>query len=324
MLTDIGFPAVEGQRSIHAEGSFNYGSRRGIWRLLKIFEEREIRVGVLAVVMGLVRNPEVAQAMAETGHEIVSHGWRWIDYQDVPEKVEAEHIRLAVEGIERVCGKRPVGWLTGRPGPNTRRLVVEEGGFLYDRDALDDEVPYWVEVAGKPHLVIPYSYETNDNRFNENSGFNTADDFFQYMRDAFDVLYAEGADEPKMLSLGIHDRLIGRPAKSLGLARFLDHVCCATTRCGSAPARRSPATGWRRTPTAPPRKCGSTTPSPVRGIPPKVGDRAGSWIACLSADGGGMGFQFRRRGVALDLAKQPGVIVEALEEVRVVRAEHRL
>ena len=125
-------------------------------------------------------------------------------------KAEREHIRLAVEGIERVCGKRPVGWMTGRPGASTRRLLVEEGGFLYDRDALDDEVPYWVEVAGKPHLVVPYSYETNDNRFNENSGFNAAHDFFQYMRDAVDVLYAEGADEPKILSLGIHDRLIGQ------------------------------------------------------------------------------------------------------------------
>ena len=224
MLTDIGFPAVAGQRSIHVEGSFDYGSRRGIWRLLQMFEDRGIRVGVLAVVMGLVRNPEVARAMVAAGHEIVSHGWRWIDYQDVPEEVEREHIRLAVEGIERERGEQPVGWMTGRPGPNTRRLVVEEGGFLYDRDALDDEVPYWVEVSGKPHLVIPYSYETNDNRFNENSGFNTADDFFQYMRDAFDVLYAEGADEPKIMSLGIHDRLVGRPAKSLGLARFLDHV----------------------------------------------------------------------------------------------------
>jgi len=224
LLTDIGFPAVPGQRSIHVEGSFNYGSRRGVWRLLRMFRERRVKVGILAVVMGLLRNREVAQAMVEDGHEILSHGYRWIDYQDAPEALEREHMRLAVAGIRELTGTAPVGWMTGRPGPNTRRLLVEHGGFLYDRDALDDELPYWVEVGGKPHLVIPYSYECNDNRFNENSGFNTADDFFQYARDTFDVLYAEGADEPRMMSLAIHDRLIGRPGKALGLARFLDHV----------------------------------------------------------------------------------------------------
>jgi peptidoglycan/xylan/chitin deacetylase (PgdA/CDA1 family) len=162
--------------------------------------------------------------MVEDGHEIVSHGWRWIDYQSMPEAIEREHMSLAVQGIRELTGARPLGWMTGRPGPNTRRLLVEEGGFLYDRDALNDELPYWVEVGGKPHLVVPYSYETNDNRFNENAGFNTADDFFQYMRDAFDTLYAEGADEPKMMSVGLHDRLIGRPGRAPGLARFLDHV----------------------------------------------------------------------------------------------------
>ena len=224
LLTDFGLAPVRGGRSVLAETSFEYGSRRGVWRLLRLFAERDLRVSVFAVVMGLMRNPEAAEAMIEAGHEIVSHGWRWIDYQDVPLEVEREHVRLAVEGITEIVGARPVGWMTGRPGPNTRRLVVEEGGFLYDRDALNDELPYWVEVEGKPHLIVPYSFETNDNRWDANAGFSTSDDFFVYMKDAFDVLYAEGADEPKMLSLGLHDRLIGRPARAAGLARFLDYV----------------------------------------------------------------------------------------------------
>lgn len=224
MLTDTGFPAVPGARSVIVESAFEYGSRRGVWRILRILRERRITVSVFAVAMGFERNPEVARAVVEDGHEIVSHGWRWIDYQHVPEAVEREHIRLAVEVIARVAGSRPVGWMTGRPGPNTRRLLVEEGGFLYDRDALNDELPYWVEVGGRPHLVIPYSYESNDNRFDGSLGFGTSDDFFTYMKDAFDVLYAEGETEPKLMFLGLHDRLIGRPARAAGLARFLDYV----------------------------------------------------------------------------------------------------
>lgn len=224
LLTDIGFPAVAGARSVLVESTFEYGSRRGVWRLLRLFEERRIRVSVFAVAMGLVRNPEAARAMVDAGHEVVSHGWRWIDYQRVSEDVEREHIRRAVQAITSVTGTRPVGWMTGRPGPNTRRLVVEEGGFLYDRDALNDELPYWVQVGGRAHLVIPYSYETNDNRFDGNVGFSTGEDFFTYMKDCFDVLYAEGATEPKLMSLGLHDRLIGRPGRAAGLARFLDYV----------------------------------------------------------------------------------------------------
>ncbi len=224
MLTDIGWPSVPGARALLAESAFEYGPRRGAWRLLRMMRERGIRGSMLAVGMALQRVPDLAAALAEDGHEVVSHGWRWIDYQDVPEDVEREHVRLAVEGLKAVTGRRPVGWMTGRPGPNTRRLVAEEGGFLYDRDALNDELPYWVEAAGRPHLVIPYSYETNDNRFDGNAGFNTADDYFQYMRDAFDLLYAEGAEEPRMLSLGLHDRLIGRPGRAVGFARLLDHM----------------------------------------------------------------------------------------------------
>jgi peptidoglycan/xylan/chitin deacetylase (PgdA/CDA1 family) len=192
--------------------------------VLRIFEERRIVGGILAVATALARNREVAAAMVEAGHEIVSHHYRWIDYQHVPISVERKHVRFAVETLESVTGSRPVGWMTGRPSPNTRRLLVEEGGFLYDRDALNDELPYWVQVDGKAHLVIPYSYETNDNRFDGNAGFNTADDFFTYMKDTFDVMYEEGAEEPRMMSLALHDRLIGRPGRARGLEKFLDYV----------------------------------------------------------------------------------------------------
>jgi allantoinase len=224
LLTDIGFPAVARARSVLAESSFEYGSRRGVWRLLHLFKQRKVPISVFAVATALARNPEVAKTMVAEGHEIVSHGWRWIDYQHVPEEEERRHVQLAVESLRAVTGQRPLGWMTGRPSPNTRRLIVQEGGFLYDRDALNDELPYWVVVEAKPHLVIPYSYETNDNRFNEGRAFKTADDFFVYMRDAFDVLYREGATEPKMMSIGLHDRIIGRPARIEGLMRFLDHV----------------------------------------------------------------------------------------------------
>jgi peptidoglycan/xylan/chitin deacetylase (PgdA/CDA1 family) len=225
MLTDIGFPEVVGSRSMLVESSFEYGSRRGVWRVL-ILRERQLRVSLFGVATALARNPEVAQAAVVDGHEIVSHGFRWIDYQHVTEAVERDHILMARDTITKIIGQRPVGWMTGRPSPNTRRLLVEEGGFLYDRDALNDELPYWVTVGAgaKPHLVIPYSYETNDNRFNENSGFSTSDDYVSYMSDSFDVLYAEGADEPRMMSVGLHDRLIGRPGRAAGLMRFLDHV----------------------------------------------------------------------------------------------------
>jgi putative urate catabolism protein len=224
MLNDIGFPAVPDGRAMLVESVFEYGSRRGAWRLLRLMRERGVKASILAVASGFSRVPDLAAACVEDGHEIVSHGWRWIDYQNVPEKVEREHIRKAVETLTGLTGSRPFGWMTGRPGPNTRGLVVEEGGFIYDRDALNDELPYWVKVGDKQHLVIPYSYETNDNRFDGNVGFSTADDYFQYMRDAFDMLYAEGAEEPRMLSLGLHDRLIGRPGRAVGFERLLDHI----------------------------------------------------------------------------------------------------
>ena len=225
MLNDIGVATQRGIRVPLVESAFEYGSRRGAWRVLDAFAEFSVHASILGVARSLEQNPELAKAFVAQGHEIVSHGYRWIDYCAVPEDVERQHIRRAVDILTAVCGPRPVGWMTGRPGPNTRRLLVEEGGFLYDRDALNDELPYWLQVSGRPHLVIPYSYETNDNRFNENTGFSTGDDFFGYMRDAFDVLYREGErGAPKLLSIGLHDRLIGRPGRCKGLLKLLAYM----------------------------------------------------------------------------------------------------
>ena len=225
MLNDIGVPTQARRRVPLVESVFEYGSRRGAWRVLDIFRDFSVGVSVLGVARALEQNPTLARACAERGHEIVSHGYRWIDYGEVPENVERDHIRRAIEVLEKVTGARPVGWMTGRPGPNTRRLIVEAGGFLYDRDSLADELPYWLQIDNKPHLVIPYSYEANDNRFNENSGFSTGQDFFEYMRDAFDLLYREGQKgSPKLLSIGLHDRLIGRPGRCMGLIRLLEHM----------------------------------------------------------------------------------------------------
>jgi peptidoglycan/xylan/chitin deacetylase (PgdA/CDA1 family) len=226
MLNDIGAPAIRGRREPLSESVFEYGSRRGVWRVLDILRAFSVPVSALGVARALEQNRELAGALVERGHEIVCHGYRWIDYGAVLEAVEREHIRRAIEILTALTGTRPVGWMTGRPGPNTRRLVVETGGFLYDRDSLADELPYWLGMqSGGPHLVIPYSYEANDNRFNENRGFSTADDFFTYIKDAFDVLHREGRNgAPKLLSIGLHDRLIGRPGRSAGLARLLEYM----------------------------------------------------------------------------------------------------
>ena len=225
MLNDIGVPTQAGRRVPLVESVFEYGSRRGVWRLLNVFRDFSVKVSVLGVARGLEQTPDLVRAFIERGHEVVSHGYRWIDYGEVPEDVERDHIQRAVTILTKLTGTRPIGWMTGRPGPNTRHLLVEAGGFLYDRDSLADELPYWLRVNDKPHLVIPYSYETNDNRFNENNGFSTSDDFFSYMRDAFDLLYREGRNgSPKLLSIGLHDRLIGRPGRCAGLIRLLEHM----------------------------------------------------------------------------------------------------
>ena len=211
-------------RHLSMESLYEYGSRAGFWRLMRILTERRIPVTIFGVSMALERNPEAVAAMREAGHEIACHGWRWISYQFVDEATEREHIRLATETIRRLTGSPPLGWYTGRDSPNTRRLVVEHGGFLYDADSYADDLPYWVEVSGKPHLVVPYTLDTNDMRFATAQGFNSGEQFFTYLKDAFDVLYAEGADQPKMLSVGLHCRLAGRPGRAAALKRFLDYV----------------------------------------------------------------------------------------------------
>ncbi len=220
----VGMQPLKGVRNMQVESIYEYGTRVGFWRLMRLFAERDVKISVFAVGMALERHPQAAAALVEAGHEVVSHGWRWIDYQFVGEDEEREHIRLAIESLTKATGSRPLGWYTGRLSPNTRRLVVEEGGFLYDSDAYNDDLPYWVLVSGKPHLVIPYTLDNNDMKFGMPQGFNTGDDFFTYLRDAFDVLYAEGATAPKMMSVGLHMRLAGRPGRFAALRRFLDHV----------------------------------------------------------------------------------------------------
>ena len=220
----VGAQPLVGVRNVNMESIYEYGSRVGFWRLLRLFEERKINTTVLAIGMALERHPEAAAAMIEGGHEVASHGWRWIDYQYVGEETERQHMKRAIESIEKMTGQRPLGWYTGRMSPNTRRLVVEEGGFLYDADSYCDDLPYWLEVEGKQHLVIPYTLEANDMRFATAQGFNSGDQFFTYLKDTFDVLYAEGAERPKMMSVGLHCRLAGRPGRFAALQRFLDYI----------------------------------------------------------------------------------------------------
>jgi len=221
----VGAKPLLGVRHMSMESLYEYGSRAGFWRLMRLFQARKIPVTVYAVGMALARNHEAAAAMIEGGHEVASHGWRWIDYQYVPEDVEREHMRLAVEAIEAATGTRPVGWYTGRTSPNTLRLVAEDGRFLYCADSYADDLPYWIEAgAKKPLLIVPYTLDANDMRFATPQGFNSGDQFFAYLRDSFDTLYAEGAETPKMMSVGLHCRLAGKPGRIAALSRFLDHV----------------------------------------------------------------------------------------------------
>lgn len=215
---------ILGARDINMETQYEYGARAGFWRILRLFGERGLPFTCYAVGLALERNPEAARAMVAAGHEIASHGYRWISYQNVPEEVERAHIRQAIAAIERTCGIRPVGWYTGRVSPRTRRLVIEEGGFLYDSDAYNDDLPYWIEYRGEFHLVIPYTLDNNDMKFSVPPGFAGGEDFYRYLRDAFDCLYREGATQPKMMSVGLHCRLVGRPGRAEALRRFLDYV----------------------------------------------------------------------------------------------------
>jgi putative urate catabolism protein len=211
-------------RHMSMESMFEYGSRVGVWRILREFEKRGLPLTAFGVAMALERYPEVASAIVEGGHEMACHGWRWISYQNVDEVTERMHMKRAVEVVQRLTGAAPVGWYTGRDSPNTRRLVVEHGGFLYDSDSYADELPYWVPIGDRQHLVVPYTLDANDMRFASAQGFNAGDQFFNYLRDAFDVLYAEGEDQPRMMSVGLHCRLIGRPGRFRALQRFLDYI----------------------------------------------------------------------------------------------------
>jgi allantoinase len=224
----IGAPAFEA-RHLSMESIYEYGSRVGVWRILREFERRNLPLTIFGVSMALERHPEATAAFAELGHEIACHGWRWIHYQNLDEATEREHMRIGVEIIKRLTGITPQGWYTGRDSPNTRKLVVEHGGFVYDADYYGDELPFWTEVTTSdgrtvPHLVVPYTLDSNDMRFATPQGFNTGEQFFQYLKDSFDVLYAEGVERPKMLSVGMHCRLLGRPGRFAALQRFLDHI----------------------------------------------------------------------------------------------------
>ncbi|GHC29342.1 allantoinase PuuE [Aidingimonas halophila] len=217
------------ERHMSMESIYEYGSRVGVWRVLNEFERRGLPLTVFGVAMALERHPDVAQAFKELGHEVACHGWRWIHYQGVPESVEREHMRRAIEIFQELYGEKPLGWYTGRDSPNTRRLVLDEGSFLYDSDYYGDDLPFWTQAKDSEgdmhdHLIVPYTLDSNDMRFASPQGFNTAEHFFTYLRDAFDVLYAEGEETPKMLSVGLHCRLIGRPGRFRALQRFLDHI----------------------------------------------------------------------------------------------------
>ncbi len=221
----IGAQPLEGVRNMNMESMYEYGSRAGFWRLHRLFTERGLPLTVYGVTMALERNPEAAAAMKEAGWEIASHGLRWIDYQDFDRDEERRHLQEAIQRHASVCGERPLGWYTGRISPQTRDIVMEEGGFLYDADSYADDLPYWVERPdGAAHLVIPYTLDSNDMRFASAQGFNSGDQFFAYLRDSFDFLYEEGGKQPKMLSIGLHCRLAGRPGRAAALARFLDYV----------------------------------------------------------------------------------------------------
>ena len=217
-------------RHMSMESIYEYGSRAGVWRILREFERRKLPLTVFGVSMALERHPEATAAFVELGHEIACHGWRWIHYQSMDEATEREHMRRGTEIVRRITGGQwPLGWYTGRDSPNTRRLVVEHGGFEYDSDYYGDDLPLWTRVttaAGREvdHLVVPYTLDANDMRFATPQGFNTAGHFFEYLRDTFDALYAEGAESPKMMSVGMHCRLLGRPGRIVALQRFLDHV----------------------------------------------------------------------------------------------------
>ena len=229
-LSEMFNPPAYPMRHLSMESIYEYGSRAGVWRILREFERRQMPLTVFAVSMALQRHLELAEAFMELGHEIACHGWRWVNYQQINEVVEREHVRIGTNILKQITGGAwPLGWYTGRDSPATRRLVADQGGFEYDSDYYGDDLPFWLNVkttSGNllPQLVVPYTMDCNDMRFGLPQGFSQGDEFFEYLRDSFDVLYAEGADCPKMMSIGMHCRILGRPGRLRGLQRFLDHV----------------------------------------------------------------------------------------------------
>lgn len=232
-LSEMFNPPSYADRHMSMEGIYEYGSRAGVWRILREFEQRQLPLTVFAVTTALERHPELAAHLVAQGHEITCHGLQWINYQTIPEALEREHLHEAIERLQKCIGYRPLGWYTGRDSPNTRKLLVEEGGFLYDSDYYGDDLPLWMQIqrgdgSTVPHLVVPYTLDCNDMRFALPQGYSHADPFFQYLKDTFDALYAEGdphgTNRPKMMSVGMHCRLLGRPGRIRALQRFLDYL----------------------------------------------------------------------------------------------------
>ena len=219
----IGAQPIKG-RHINMESLYEYGSRRGFWRIHKLFQEKKIPITIFGVGMALEKNPEICKAIKNSDYEVASHGWRWIDYQNIKKSEEKKHMKLAIQAHKKIFGERPQGWYTGRCSPNTRDLVFEDGGFLYDSDSYSDDLPYWEVRNKKKQLIIPYTLDNNDMKFVTNQGFNTGDHFFTYLKDSFDALYEEGKTNPKMMSVGLHCRLIGKPGRIQSLKKFLDYI----------------------------------------------------------------------------------------------------
>ena len=219
----IGAQPIKG-RHINMESLYEYGSRRGFWRIHELFQKKKIPLTIFGVAMALERNPEVCKAIKDADYEVACHGWRWIDYQNISKSIEKKHMDLAIKTIKKIFGQRPLGWYTGRCSPNTRELVMNEGGFLYDSDSYSDDLPYFEKRNNKKQLIVPYTLDNNDMRFATNQGFNSGDQFYNYLKDSFDVLYKEGETNPKMMSVGLHCRIVGKPGRLKSLERFLDYV----------------------------------------------------------------------------------------------------
>jgi putative urate catabolism protein len=219
----IGAKPIKG-RNVNMESLYEYGSRAGFWRLHKLFQTKKIPITVFGVGMALEKNPDICNAIKDAGYEVASHGWRWIDYQNIKKSEEKKHMKLAIQTHKRIFGDRPSGWYTGRCSPNTRDLVMEDGGFLYDSDSYSDDLPYWETRGKKKQLIIPYTLDNNDMRFATNQGFNTGDHFFTYLKDSFDALYEEGKTNPKMMSVGLHCRIVGKPGRIQALKKFLNYI----------------------------------------------------------------------------------------------------